>query len=456
MNFLSRIHISTARFVNWAILVIIIYNVFNIHYWTHDKRIIYHDAISYYSYLPATFIYKDLTLSFIDHKTQEDKYLFWPVKTPDNKYVIKMSMGLAYLYAPFFFLGHISAGFQDATMDGFSTPYKFWLVMGSLFYLALGLFFIRKVLEMFFKQWVVSFTIILIVLGTNFYVYATIDPTMPHVYNFFLFSWFLYLTIKWYKNPSFEKAMLLGLIAGLISLIRPSNIIILLILLLWDVKSGNELLLRIKFYLKRPAVIFILAFCFLIIWIPQFFYWKTATGHWLYYSYQDEGFFFLKPQIWKGLFGFRKGWFVYTPVMLFAMAGIIMSFKLFKQFFFPIVFYQLINIYIILSWWCWWYGGSYGNRAFIDSYVLLAIPLAVFLSWLFKQKKIVKIFSNAILILLILLNLFQVRQYYGGVLHYDSMTWKAYQKIWLKSHTTYEYFDSLEHPDYEKAVKGME
>lgn len=55
-----------------------------------------------------------------------------------------------------------------------------------------------------------------------------------------------------------------------------------------------------------------------------------------------------------------------------------------------------------------------------------------------------------------MLNLVQTKQYYGGILHYDAMTWEAYKKCWLKTHTTYEYFDSLDHPDYEKAVKGIE
>lgn len=456
MKLLKGIHISKARLVSWILVAVVIYNVFNIHYWTHEKRIIYYDIVSYYAYLPAAFIYKDLTLAFVDDNPAGKSFIFWPQKTQDNRNVIKVSMGLSYLYSPFFFLGHVSAGLQDAPQDGFSSPYKFWLVMGSIFYLLLALYFVRKVLEMFFKQWVVIFTLILLLLGTNLYNYAALDPTMPHVYNFFLFSWFLFITIKYYKKPGLDKAMLLGLLAGLIALIRPTNIIILLIFLLWDVKSWSEFLNRIQFFLKKPTVILVMVFCFLIIWIPQFFYWKTASGHWIYYSYQDEGFFFLNPKIWKGLFGFRKGWFIYTPIMIFAMLGIVMTIKKFKSFSIGIILFQVINVYIILSWWCWWYGGSYGGRAFIDSYPLMAIPLAVFLTWLFEQKIIIKIFLNTILILLILLNLVQTRQYYGGILHYDAMTWESYKKTWLKTHTTQEYFDSLDQPDYDKAVKGIE
>jgi len=39
-----------------------------------------------------------------------------------------------------------------------------------------------------------------------------------------------------------------------------------------------------------------------------------------------------------------------------------------------------------LSWWAWWYGGSFGLRAFIDSYSLLIFPLAALLSYFYSGK----------------------------------------------------------------------
>ncbi len=450
-----KIKISRARITNWIILFIIIYNMFNIHYWTTKDRVINFDIISYYAYLPATFIYKDISLKFIDDKPGEYRGKFWPNTTDEGNYVIKTSMGLSFLYSPFFFLGHIAAKVLDFEANGFTVPYKFFLVMGTLVYFAIGLCFLRKVLERFFNQKVVIFSLISIVLGTNLYYYVAIDSTMPHAYNFTLFSIFIFLTIVWHQTPNVKNSILIGILLGLISLIRPTNIIIILVFLLWNVKSGNDLKERLNLLLQRPALPILIVLGTFMVWIPQLIYWKAQTGHFLYFSYQGERFFFSEPYFWKGLFSYRSGWLFYTPIMLFAIAGIFVSFKHFRKISVPITIFSILNIYIIVSWWCWWYGGSFGNRAFIDSYAILAIPLAVFLSWIFNQKKIFKLIVNTVLILLILLNLFQTWQYYGGDIHHDSMTKKAYWKIFLRPYPNDDYKEYIVHPDYEKAKLGQ-
>jgi len=452
MKHLLHIKFAKARIVNLIIIFAVGYNMFNIHYWTHSNRVIYHDVISYYSYLPATFIYKDLTLNFIQDSGGYFSDKFWPLKTPDGRNVIKMSMGLSFLYAPFFVLGHITAGLTDYPADGFSVPYKFFLTMSALFYLALGLFFLRKVLENYFSWKVVVITLITVVLGTNLYYYSAIESTMPHVYLFALFSAFIYMTIRWYEKPDMENSIIIGLLGGLITLIRPTDIILSVFFLLWDVKSAKELKERFLFFVRNPRFIIAMALTFAVVWIPQLAYWKFATGHWLYYSYNNEGFNFLHPHIIDGMFSYRKGWLLYTPVMLFAIAGVALSYRKMKEIFVPSLVFLMLNIYIITSWWCWWYGGSFGGRPFIDSYPILALSLAVFIKWTFSLKKTAKLISHIVITLLVLLNLFQTWQYYGGNIHYDAMTKKAYWKIFLRPFPDDTYKQFLDHPDYEKAV----
>ena len=55
------------------------------------------------------------------------------------------------------------------------------------------------------------------------------------------------------------------------------------------------------------------------------------------------------------------------------------------------------------------------------------------------------------------LNLFQTRQAQEGIIHYDSMTWEAYKKGFLKLAPTiqpYEIDPYLKHPDYDAARRG--
>ena len=61
---------------------------------------------------------------------------------------------------------------------------------------------------------------------------------MSHVYSFALFAVFILLTQKWYKNPSVKNSVLVGLLSGLISLIRPTNIIIVLIFVFYFISAG--------------------------------------------------------------------------------------------------------------------------------------------------------------------------------------------------------------------------
>ncbi|MCD4680919.1 MAG: hypothetical protein K8S00_11080, partial [Bacteroidales bacterium] len=49
-----------ARIVNWVIIILVLSISFDLSFWKQDKKIIYWDALHYYSYLPATFIYHDL------------------------------------------------------------------------------------------------------------------------------------------------------------------------------------------------------------------------------------------------------------------------------------------------------------------------------------------------------------------------------------------------------------
>ncbi len=196
-----------------------------------------------------------------------------------------------------------------------------------------------------------------------------------------------------------------------------------------------------------------IAFSAFVLFIPQFAYWKLVSGHFVFYSYTDEHFFFTRPHLVEGLVGFRKGWLIYTPVMIFAMLGLIRTAKI-KEWALGMRMFTLLNIYIVLSWWCWWYGGSFGARSFIDSYALLSVPLASYFTFAFSKRLV---FSVTIVITLffISLNIYQTMQYKHGVIHFDSMTNDSYQAIFLKEKRPDYYFYLICHPDYYNAKLGI-
>jgi len=447
--------VNPARLTNWLIIFIIIYSMFNVSYWKETKQVITSDVISYYAYLPSFFIYKDIALDFTNDFNKDSKYIIWAKKTQAGKKVIKMTMGMSILYTPFFFLGHIAAGILNYDTGGYSAPYVFALLMSCVFYLSIGLHFLRKMLQKYFSKIVTAITLAIIVFGTNLFFYSSFRATITHAYSFSLFIVFLYLTINWLKNSSIKNTISLGLVVGLITLIRPTNIIVLIFLLLWDVKSRKEFIERINYFIKHYYLILIMFVAFTIVLTPQLLYWKYVTGHYFYYSYGEEGFFFTKPQIINGLFSYRNGWLLYSPVMIFSLIGIVLLYRKHKEFFYPTFFFIILNTYIVLSWWCWWYAG-FGNRALIDSYAFLAFPLATFISWIFKQKKLVRNSLFILVLLFFFINIYHTIKYYYKTIHPDSMTKEAYWYSFFKIRPSKEYYKLLRKPDYKKAVKGIQ
>lgn len=448
--FLSKITI-------YVIMIPILWVMFNMKHWEKGNRVIYWDVVSYYAYLPATIIYNDISLEFIDDYNGEHEFKFWPLRAPNGNKVIKTSMGLSFLYAPSFFIGHIVALNSEYDAGGFSVPYKFALMIGGALCFFIGLFFLRRFLLLYFSDSVIAFTLIAIVFGTNLFYYSAIEATMPHVYNFMLISIFIWLISKWYKKTSFINSVLIGFIAGLITLIRPTNILILLVLLLFNIRSYSDFRQRIRLLISKYKLVITIAICFLLVWLPQFWYWKQITGHYVYYSYgSDEQFFFLKPQILNGLFSYRKGWLIYAPIMIFAIIGIAMMYRNLKQHFWMVLLFFVTNVYIIFSWWSWWYGGSYGIRPLIDAYPVFAVPLSVFISKLFAQKLLLKIPVLIVTCLLIFYGIFGTVQYYYGAIHWEAMSKEAFWDSFGRTKPSPQLEKLLKYPDYDKAKQGIQ
>ena len=438
------------------ILLLTVYSwqIVNVHKYLKPKEVIAWDVRSYYAYLPATFIEKDYKMRFNLAPDAEGDWMYWPEIAPNGERVIKTSMGLSILYSPFFFIANHFAGKMGYETNGFTTPYAFALIFSCVFYLAIGFLFLRRLLLKHFKDKVVMFTLLIIGLATNLLWYATSEAPYPHGYNFVLFSIFLYLMEKWQEKQKWMTSIFMGLLVGLITLIRPSNGLVVILFLLFTVTNLKDMQMRVQLFLKNYAKIIVMIFCAFIVWFPQLLYWKSVTGSWLYYSYGDERFFFNDPKILSVLFGFRKGWLIYTPTMLFALVGIGMLWKTNRNYFYPIIVFMLLNIYIISSWWCWWYGGGFSMRPLVESYAVLAIPLAAFLAWVSRQKLRIKIPLIIVVAAISLQSIFHTIQYHYRAIVHDAMTKEAYWDSLWRVRKSKNFWSLVKEPDYDAAKKG--
>src|SRR5690606_20575959 len=94
--------------------------------------------------------------------------------------------------------------------------------------------------------------------------------------------------------------------------------------ILFGITGISDIKDRAKLLLNRFLKVLIMVLTALGIFFIQMIYWKTQTGHWLYFSYEGEQFYFDNPHIIDGLFGYRKGLLVYSPILIFGFAGLIL------------------------------------------------------------------------------------------------------------------------------------
>lgn len=430
---------------------------FNHVFWV-NQNVINHDVNHYYSYLPAFFYENDLKLNFLNDNTNkitEGRY-YMPKKIHNNSYVIKMSMGMAVSYLPFFGLAHVYAKWNGDEANGFTPPYHFALQFSTLVYFLIGLLYVWKLLIKHYSKKISAFTILLICFATNVFFYLTFKAALSHIIGFAFIAMVFYFTVKWHQQPTFLTSLKIGFLIGFLTLVRPINLLAVIIFILYNIPDLRSIKSQLNLFLNQKVkllVIFVTAF---FVVLPQLLYWHYTTGHYLFNSYIEEGFYFNQPQILKALFGFRKGWLIYTPIMLFALFGLYFIFKNKKEYFICAIAFVAIYIYVAFSWWCWWYGGSYGQRVMIDIYPVLAMPLAAFLQYISELKSLQKQIWIVVFSALTLLNLFQTTQAKFNIIHYDSMTFNSYVKAFGVMTNNNEIKKLLQKPDYENALKGKE
>ena len=454
--------VSFVRLTLIGILLIQIGVILNIRPWRNAEKknaLINWDVTSYYSYLPAIFVHKDLKFEFLNNSeiNYAEKHQFWPETAPNGNKVIKTTMGMSVLYFPFFIISHIYSLVNDKVVaNGFSKPYEIGLTFSSIFYMMIGLFFLAKVLRSIYDEKKVSILLFLVFLGTNLFYYATTEPCMSHVYTFSLASVFMYITMKIYEKNNWKFFIFLGLIYGLLFLVRPTNILFILAFLLYKIESFSSLNKRLYWLIQHYKKLTMTIVISVLIGSVQFFYWKWATGNWFFNSYVGEQFYFNQPRIIEFLFSYRKGWLVYTPIFIFSFLGFYKMYVRKNPWFFSILIMLPVLVYLFSSWWCWWFGGGFGMRPMIDYYPLLIIPLGEILSTKISYKKYI---LNFILAGFVSLNLFQTLQRRNLVIHWDSMSkesyWAFFTTIKMKNAQDWERQKILLNaPDYNKARNG--
>jgi hypothetical protein len=395
------------------------------------------DVFGYYLYLPMSFIYHDLGLKNfqvvdgIIAKYQNTGTFYQASIASTGNFIMRYGIGLSVLYAPFFFIGHIIAVLFGYPADGFSEPYQYAVWAGCMVYSFTGIFILRKSLLTFFGDKITALLLVIVVLGTNYTLHSSVygQGAMTHNLLFTLYAFILWFTIRWHETFKMKYIIGLAVSCGLAVIVRPTEMISLLIPALWGIynkQTFKEKWLLIKE--KRMQIAFF-AGVFIAICFIQLSYWKIYSGGFWYDSYYNPalGLDLLTPHTFNALLSFRNGWFIYTPVAVLALFGFYFFYKKNITLFFSLFVYIGINLWVVSSWTLWWYGDCFGQRGLIASYTILAVPLGYLLTGLRDKRPLLKYSVVGIVFLFIALNLFQTWQAANGIL----VSSRASGKYWL-------------------------
>lgn len=385
------------------------------------KAELFADQSGYYIYLPALFIY-NFSPKELPPNIEVKSGLGFKLDNENNKIITKYTYGIALLQLPFFLIIHNLVILSHLKADGFSHLYQEIPNISMLFYTLLAFYFAYKFLLFYFDKKLAAISLALVFIGTNWYHYSIDSTGMSHGYSAFLIS-FLSFKSKDYavnsKTLRLQEIFLLFLIAGVIVLIRPINIIILPFLALICL-DYNAIKMFIISLLKKPYyllfIIYYLLFGILLplilTFIPQLLYWKYAYNSYFAYSYGEEGFIFkFNPQFAHLWFSPDNGLFLYNPLYLIIVICLIrmaiIGFREAKLIFSLFV----IMSYIYCSWHAVSYGCSFGQRNYVDLSIFWCLPISYTLKYTSVNSNIKSALIKLILFIVISINIYLIYNY---------------------------------------------
>lgn len=467
---------SSPAFFRWSVLFIACC-VLSYRWYTLDANELAWDVFGYYLPLPATFVHHDPLLhdmGWIKQLLQDrpiSSTLYQVTSSPEGHPMYFFFLGMSFLMAPFFLLAHAIAALTGQPMDGFSPPYQTTLAIGFVVYTFIGLQHWRRILLHFFPDRLAALILVLIAFGTNWFHFMTLKNLETANALFMLMAVLVWNTMEWYRTQRFKNLAWVAFVMALLALVKPSEVLAVLIPLLWGVQDRASLLARVSFFAHRwKQLLGAVAIGFAVL-APQLIYWRLMTGSFIFDSYQNPGvgLDIWSPHVIEVLFSYRKGWLLYTPIMVLSLIGFFFLYRRQRALFVAIAVWCGIAFWIIASWTEWWYGASYSVRPMITLYPLLSIPFGLCLQAIASQQALLRFGSSVAIGALVVLNLFQMWQHHHGILDPYRTTKAYYWAIFGKTRvpSDAEGLKSIERPftqdhvfanpqDYRKVVVGRQ
>lgn len=376
------------------------------------RRIYASDEIKYYAYTHSLFFDGDLDFSndYL-HWYDLDPVKFLAIKTdlyetrePTGLPTNEAPIGTGLLWMPSYAVAHLltlgarAIGF-DVKADGWSDPYIAAVCLTSYLFGCLGLLLCWSIAAHYFGKRLAAFAVVVIWFSTSLIFYTVIAPPWSHATSLLvvtLFIWYWHRTRPaGGKLRSWGQWVLLGLLGGLMMLVREQDALFLVI-------PGIEVLValaRLRTVDRRPSTagggsaslarqaaglvvgLALMGFAAAVAFIPQLIAYKVLTGNFGPSKVVSGKFTFTSPNAFNVLFNPEHGLILWTPIVGVALLGMVLFWKRDRVMVGALMLAFVLQVYIAGSFLTWQSASSFGQRRFINCTLIFVLGACALIAW---------------------------------------------------------------------------
>jgi hypothetical protein len=329
----------------------------------------------------------------VDEEGRFRPEIFTPTGYVDNHFTV----GPAILWSPFFLAAHfgvLAANALGASIpaDGYSRPYVWAMGLSTALYGFLGLWLAFRIAREYFEERWAFLATLGIWAASSLPVYMYFNPSWSHAHSAFAVALFLWYWNRTRGPRSPLQWILLGLLAGLMMNVYYPNAVVLVVPLLESVQSAWE-----RFFLAKDrwaalgrllAGNLIFGVAALMAFLPTLFTRVILYGSPFRAGYPSlTEWNWTSPEWWNVLFSANHGLMSWTPVLVFAVLGLVLLARRDRELSIFLAGTFLAFYYLIASYATWHGISSYGNRFFVSLTPLFVVGLAAALHWLGERGK---------------------------------------------------------------------
>jgi hypothetical protein len=389
---LSTSRTPRARYLERLLLAVFLLSLLLINPWVRG------DGVGYYALARAPLIehsldfqhdYQAANASFRGARLDEYGLPKPDFRTRTGHLDNHFTVGPAILWAPFLLAAHAGVLLARAmgsavAADGFSAPYRIAMAFGTALYGFLGLLLAARLARKYVDERWAFLAAISIWWASSLPIYVYFNPSWSHAHSAFAVALFLWYWHETREHRTTAQWSVLALIAGLMLNVYYANAMMLLVLVVEAIQQYLA-----SFHNSAPGTPaagqllknhMLFALVVLLSLLPTF-----VTRFVIYGSPFESGYIPLKDWSWRSpvflsvLFSSDHGLFVWTPVILFAVAGLCLFWRREPGVGTPFLA-SAVAFYILIACYPDWAGiSSYGNRFFVSLTALFVLGLSVLL-----------------------------------------------------------------------------